>query len=163
MSDLSLALQDAIKLTRYLGMKYIWINSLCIIQDSAQDWEKEPAKMSGHYGECSCIMGGREKFNGLWKVRFPWPYAKLVTGNEPDSKSIYFLPHPHAPNRETESPFPPPAEICFRGWTLREDLLSPRVISFEETQTFFRTPEAELYECGAIKLPEKTCEESPSR
>lgn len=38
--------QDAIAVTRMLGLRYIWIDSLCIIQNDAQDWEREAAKMA---------------------------------------------------------------------------------------------------------------------
>jgi hypothetical protein len=42
-SDLSQTFQDAIILTWRLGFRYIWIDSLCIIQDSAEDWQIESA------------------------------------------------------------------------------------------------------------------------
>ncbi|CAM1500499.1 Fc.00g096610.m01.CDS01 [Cosmosporella sp. VM-42] len=45
---------DAIRITRTLGFRYIWIDSLCIIQDSPEDWEKEALKMSAVYGRTSC-------------------------------------------------------------------------------------------------------------
>lgn len=35
---LSKTFQDAIKITRYLNIRYLWIDSLCIIQDSEKDW-----------------------------------------------------------------------------------------------------------------------------
>lgn len=38
--------QDAITVTRMLGLRYVWIDSLCIVQDDAQDWEREAAKMA---------------------------------------------------------------------------------------------------------------------
>lgn len=38
--------QDAISVTRRLGLRYIWIDSLCIVQDDAEDWEREAAKMA---------------------------------------------------------------------------------------------------------------------
>lgn len=41
--------QDAIKITRRLGIKYLWIDCLCIIQDDADDWEREAAAMSQVY------------------------------------------------------------------------------------------------------------------
>lgn len=41
--------QDAITITRYLGFRYIWIDSLCIIQDSRDDWEAESANMGYIY------------------------------------------------------------------------------------------------------------------
>ncbi|KAI2601959.1 HET-domain-containing protein [Hypoxylon sp. NC1633] len=41
--------QDAIKLTRRLGIKYLWIDCLCIIQDDPDDWEREASAMSQVY------------------------------------------------------------------------------------------------------------------
>lgn len=37
---LSKVFQEAIKVTREFGVRYIWIDSLCIIQDSSSDWER---------------------------------------------------------------------------------------------------------------------------
>jgi hypothetical protein len=42
--------QDAILATRALGFKYLWIDSLCIIQDDDVDWRQESALMSEVYG-----------------------------------------------------------------------------------------------------------------
>ncbi|KAI1375783.1 HET-domain-containing protein [Hypoxylon crocopeplum] len=41
--------QDAIKITRRLGVKYLWIDCLCIIQDDPDDWEREASAMSQVY------------------------------------------------------------------------------------------------------------------
>ena len=40
---------DAVFVTRQLGLQYIWIDSLCIIQDSPSDWHKEAATMHQVY------------------------------------------------------------------------------------------------------------------
>ena len=40
---------DAIEITRRLGCAYLWIDSLCIIQDSTEDWRIESAKMGDIY------------------------------------------------------------------------------------------------------------------
>ncbi|KAH7126618.1 heterokaryon incompatibility protein-domain-containing protein [Dendryphion nanum] len=37
---------DAIMITHALGVRYLWIDSLCIIQDNREDWKKEAVKMS---------------------------------------------------------------------------------------------------------------------
>ena len=34
---------------RAIGLRYLWIDSLCIIQDDQQDWEKEASKMGNVY------------------------------------------------------------------------------------------------------------------
>ena len=42
--------QDAIKVTRWLGVKYLWIDSFCIVQDDVLEWQTEAAKMADIYG-----------------------------------------------------------------------------------------------------------------
>jgi len=41
--------RDAVTITRGLGMRYLWIDALCIIQDDKSDWEREAAKMGQVY------------------------------------------------------------------------------------------------------------------
>lgn len=42
-------LQDAIHVTRELGIRFLWIDGLCIVQDSALDWDQQSATMSDIY------------------------------------------------------------------------------------------------------------------
>jgi hypothetical protein len=48
-SSLPETFQDAITVTRHLNLQYLWIDSLCIIQDSRTDWEIESARMASVY------------------------------------------------------------------------------------------------------------------
>jgi Heterokaryon incompatibility protein (HET) len=41
--------QDAMIVAKHLSMQYIWIDSLCILQDSIEDWQQESAKMMNIY------------------------------------------------------------------------------------------------------------------
>jgi Heterokaryon incompatibility protein (HET) len=50
MSTLPKTFQDAIIIARNLRTKYLWIDSLCIIQDSNEDWETEAKRMGEYYG-----------------------------------------------------------------------------------------------------------------
>ncbi|KAF1966782.1 HET-domain-containing protein [Bimuria novae-zelandiae CBS 107.79] len=47
--ELSRTFQDAIVTTRGMGQRYIWIDSLCIIQDSVEDWMAESVQMCTVY------------------------------------------------------------------------------------------------------------------
>jgi hypothetical protein len=47
--DLSKTFQDAIMIIRKLGIPFLWIDSLCIIQNSAMDWFTELSKMRQIY------------------------------------------------------------------------------------------------------------------
>lgn len=41
--------QDAVTITRLLCLRYLWIDSLCILQDDKDDWERESANMADVY------------------------------------------------------------------------------------------------------------------
>jgi hypothetical protein len=47
---LSKTFRDAIEVIRFLEIQYIWIDSLCIIQDQLDDWEIEASRMASVYG-----------------------------------------------------------------------------------------------------------------
>jgi hypothetical protein len=46
--------KEAVRITSHLGYQYLWIDSLCLIQDSPSDWEKEAASMAAVYGNSTC-------------------------------------------------------------------------------------------------------------
>jgi len=78
---LSCLFQDAVTVTRKIGIRYLWIDSLCIIQNSRQDWEQESAVMGKVY-ECAEVTisavkseDGASGFLGLDKQHVvPIPY-----------------------------------------------------------------------------------------
>lgn len=49
LNSLPKTFKDAVKIARHLGVKYLWIDSLCIIQDDVGDWKKEAACMGAVY------------------------------------------------------------------------------------------------------------------
>ncbi|KAG9191391.1 hypothetical protein G6011_09479 [Alternaria panax] len=50
----SATFREAIRVTRALGYHYIWIDSLCIVQDSKSDWDYEASRMAIVYGNAVC-------------------------------------------------------------------------------------------------------------
>ncbi|KAL4890044.1 heterokaryon incompatibility protein-domain-containing protein [Aspergillus ambiguus] len=57
--------RDAIVIARRLHIPYIWIDSLCIIQDSTEDWQAESAKMGYIYkNSFLCIAAAAAADNG---------------------------------------------------------------------------------------------------
>jgi len=49
LSDIPKTFQDAVKVARELNIAYLWIDSLCIIQDDIADWEAEASHMGDIY------------------------------------------------------------------------------------------------------------------
>jgi hypothetical protein len=56
-SELPRTFQDAVLVTRSLGVKYLWIDSLCIIQDGVEDWQTESGKMADIYSDAYLVIG----------------------------------------------------------------------------------------------------------
>lgn len=48
--DLSPVIQDAVKTARNLDIPYLWVDSLCILQDDNSDWQRQCSQMSQIYG-----------------------------------------------------------------------------------------------------------------
>lgn len=60
--------REAIYVCRRLDASYIWIDSLCILQDSMADWEKEAALMHKVYSHAHfnvAATGARNCYDGL--------------------------------------------------------------------------------------------------
>jgi hypothetical protein len=69
---LPLTFEDAIVATRRLGARYIWIDSLCIIQDDPADWERESSSMADVYRNATCNIAAsaaHDSNGGLYRDR----------------------------------------------------------------------------------------------
>ncbi|KAL0470187.1 HET domain protein pin-c3 [Neurospora intermedia] len=66
--ELPRTFQDAIEMTRKLSHRYLWIDSLCIVQDDEQDWAREASLMAKVYSHASCTLSAlssRDSSGGL--------------------------------------------------------------------------------------------------
>ena len=55
-NDLPNTLANVIRTTRRLGLQFLWIGALCIIQVDDRDWQRESAKMAEIYGNAFCTI-----------------------------------------------------------------------------------------------------------
>ena len=62
--DLPQTYQDAILLTRELGIRYLWIDSVCICQGDTGDWERESALMRSIYSNAYMTVSADRAANG---------------------------------------------------------------------------------------------------
>jgi len=140
-SLLPLTLQQTFKYTRQLKIRYIWIDALCIIQDSESDWQDQSAKMGAIYsGSFVTIAAGwrREVSSGLFnsvsdnllvdKEKSIRITSILSNGLE----STLYLGEPI----QTRLPEIENSVLTTRAWAYQERLLSPRILHFTEAQLF---------------------------
>jgi hypothetical protein len=65
LESLGQVFQDAILVTMRFGVKYLWIDSLCILQDSLADWKAESVKMGHIYEGATCNIAATGFSNGV--------------------------------------------------------------------------------------------------
>jgi Heterokaryon incompatibility protein (HET) len=60
----SQSFQDAITITQDLYIRYLWIDSICILQDDIQDWEAESGHMANIYGNARIVLAATDAKDG---------------------------------------------------------------------------------------------------
>jgi len=137
---LSEVFRDSVSVTRSLGLRYLWIDSLCIIQDDARDWEDEAANMAQVYSQAfvtisACVASGGS--GGLFPKELGRPFIKLssMTETSPDLGILIGLPL-HRFQSLSASP------LSTRAWTLQERVLSTRILHHGFDQVHWECREA---------------------
>lgn len=144
---LSKSLREAIKATRGLGFRYLWIDALCIKQGNIEDWQYESTRMGLVYQNASLtIIAGRSGDCGLGFVqndaRHPVPHCAIPYRIADDGKADINMGEVFATLPRSHAVGP----VRSRGWCFQEDLLSHRCLVYGEQQVFFRCEERTIYE-----------------
>ncbi|KAH8650889.1 heterokaryon incompatibility protein-domain-containing protein, partial [Tricladium varicosporioides] len=149
--DMPLAFQDAVKLARTLNIPYLWIDSLCITQDDAQDWQNESSRMaeifSHAYLTVVAAIGASCHDSFLWRdpncasVSIPCTYSK--SGSINGQIELRFRREWAATDKMSQISR---HRWVTRGWTFQEERLARRVLMFGEDKFFFDCRTAERCE-----------------
>jgi hypothetical protein len=145
-SELPKTFRDAIDVVRRLDIEYIWIDSLCIIQDSKEDWAKEAALMHQVYANAIVNIAAddaKDGTEGLYRNRDPQlcePCEVEVEWTE-RHRGVYIAVDNALWQSSMET-----SVLNSRAWVLQEQLLSPRILHFGRTQL--------LWECQTGKACE---------
>jgi hypothetical protein len=143
--------QDAINITRRLGIRFIWIDSLCIIQDNALDWQRESAEMASIYKNSYVTIGATHSVNSDGGCYTPAELSRhdaktlALTSRDDDGQvnTIYArVPFFHEMRNQS---FP----LLDRGWVLQERLLSPRILHFAGYELVWECTEGVHCECAS--------------
>ncbi|KAJ8108688.1 hypothetical protein OPT61_g7997 [Boeremia exigua] len=144
--------QDAVLVTRALGVRYLWIDSLCIIQegDQLEDWFREVKMMDQIYLHSICNISAANARNGNCTMfssrRQELVCPQVVALNINDATDSYMVSSKSLWRRQVSNSL-----INTRGWVVQERLLSPRILYFGETQIFWECRQnvaAEIHPMG---------------
>ncbi|GAB1312806.1 hypothetical protein MFIFM68171_03016 [Madurella fahalii] len=172
LADVPQTFQDAILVTRKLGIDYLWIDSLCIIQDDSKDWEREAARMCSVYQNATLTISADaagDSTQGLLKQvsarRFPPAVALPLAGDDVNSNPVYIREIPvgsyerpgelgglHLVEIQRGEP------LFGRAWVLQEWLLSRRIAHFCSGEFFWECNTLMQCECQV-----KPCSEAISQ
>lgn len=147
LANLPRTLREAVVVTRRLEARYLWVDALCIVQDSSTDWERESVVMANIYERSLftiAAQGSADADGGLFYPvsgldrrpchlkHFDEPLAKI---NNSVVRPVFGRLHRHAPlivlkgppafmnNLATQRT---PEPLDSRAWCLQEGILSPR-------------------------------------
>ncbi|KAF2844737.1 heterokaryon incompatibility, partial [Plenodomus tracheiphilus IPT5] len=113
-SELPKTFQDAVKVTRALGLSYLWIDSLCIVQsgDNGADWKRESVQMKDIYSQAYMTIAATAAADSL--------SGFLDRHYQPE----YIFVRDKAPLNQ-------------RGWVTQEMVLSRRTVYFSPNQMYW--------------------------
>ncbi|PVI08681.1 HET-domain-containing protein [Periconia macrospinosa] len=154
-SELPQTFQDAILVARALEIPYLWIDSLCIIQDSRQDWIRHVVSMAAIYEEAYITLaaGASVDDDGGFFASPPElnqkPYKITIEADDDDddpTSTLYArhaVDHPNAgwPARET-------LPLMKRGWCFQERLLARRYLLFGSKEVLWECREDVACSCS---------------
>ncbi|KAI1798865.1 HET-domain-containing protein [Daldinia bambusicola] len=142
---LSATHQECIAIARQLGIRYIWIDSLCIIQGNLEDWMYESERMAEVYGNATLtIIAGRSadsrmgfKVNHIEQILAPCP---IPSTEYSDGLHLWL------PRGKGEGP------VSTRGWCFQEKVLSRRALVYAKEQVYFSCQRSRLWEDGTLDV-----------
>lgn len=133
-------IQDAIQLVRSLGERYLWVDSLCIVQDSAKSWELNSAVMDLVYGNAHltiCAADGDNAEAGLGGLK---PSRVVTQYDQLCAPGVRLMVSRLAETYIEESKW------NTRAWTFQERLLSKRCLIFTGERVYFQCRSAAMSE-----------------
>jgi hypothetical protein len=131
-TSLPQTIRDAISVTRELGIRFLWVDALCIVQDSlhGEDWHAEASKMRDVYSNALVTISAestKDARSGFLSHRsseptnrcFKLPYL-LVNGDQCGSVYLQQVPVPSYYY----------SYLSYRAWAFQERGLSMRVLEY---------------------------------
>ncbi|OJD38714.1 serine threonine protein kinase [Diplodia corticola] len=135
MAALPRTFQDAVTVTRALGIRYLWIDSICIIQGPDGDWDEQAKCMEDVFSSASCVVAATRASGTADGFLKPPRPRDFVTVSDGSANCLYVCEAiDDFDGHVTE------AELNTRGWVFQERALARRTIHFAKEQTY--------WECG---------------
>lgn len=143
--------QDAAKVALKLGIRYLWIDALCIIQNDTKDWRLEAPKMATIYENAHITIAASfshrpsDPFLGARKWN-PREISLELDGLPASLKARDKIRVGHYFSHKLDERDP----LDLRGWALQERELSTRFISFTSAELQWSCKTISACECHSL-------------
>lgn len=151
-SELPPTFRDAVNVARNLSVRYLWIDSLCIVQDDPLDWQIESAKMASIYRDAYFVLGaacGESDAQGFLHQRHWQDVVTLTPLDNGTTLALQLLP------TETDEDHVDPVSqepLSKRAWCLQERYLPRRMLLYGSQQILWECQKMSASEEGDITL-----------
>ncbi|KAM5356542.1 hypothetical protein ACJ41O_003188 [Fusarium nematophilum] len=168
-SDLARTFQDAVNISRKLGIRYVWIDSLCIVQDDKKDGEIEAAKMASIYNGAELVLSATGSIDGDGGCLFKREPFVTVSGTLPDGKVFEIYGRKTTQHgvfgwdtdvnsaKGSSNPIAGTTigdvddhPLMTRAWCFQERLLATRILHYTRGEIIFDCLSSMDCECGAL-------------
>jgi hypothetical protein len=147
-ADLTLTFRHAVETTRQLGLQYLWIDSICIIQGPDGDFEQEAEHMENVFSSAYCVLAASSaegQSDGFLNERDSREFVSFKR----DSQAPFYICRFIDDFNEHVLDGP----LSKRGWVMQERVLAHRTIYFTSKQTYWECGEA--VRCETLTKMEK--------
>jgi hypothetical protein len=178
-SALSKTFREAIELTRQLGLDYVWIDSLCIIQDDKLDWEVQASKMASIYENARVVLSATLSKDGEggffaertppliiastptrrdWHLRQGDAELQRLKGLGPHGEEFNCIVRDSARHAQWDAMNKIAQSSSLRGenplleraWAFQERLLATRVVHFADSELVYECRTMQRCECMGL-------------
>lgn len=158
-------IQDAVTICRKLGIQYLWVDALCIVQHDIEEWSVESGKMCQVYSNAALTISATHAGGSSAGIFGPQAFGaqKKCLGDLPDGRTVYarrslgkfhdqcdwglLFRVPSWANASNSGPVVT-EPLAARAWCMQESLLSNRLLHYTSDEMVWECNEAQWCECG---------------
>ena len=157
--------QDAVIVTRRLGLRFLWVDALCIVQDNRKDWETQSSHMSDIYEGAYVTLAATTCPNSdqrflikrpeKVKIKYINTTGKefLIIARETTDHSAVADDHGPSKGFSMGSPLLISGPLMQRAWVLQEQVLCSRILHYTSTELIFECRTSLNCECTRVAKP----------
>ncbi len=160
LENLPQTLRDAFMLTKKLGLDYLWIDAICIVQGSLQEWEQESGKMGRIYQNAKIVLSSTQSSHvndSVFQPRsttslfedIPAPGGMMVARRNMNHEIITSCRTKS--NKWWETNINKTFPVLSRGWCFQERLLATRIVHFTPAELVWECQKTRMCECCIVQ------------